>query len=116
MKRLKTYCVDQSERSSGIKLEGMSIVGFGLLRLANVAWKGNLDGKGGLIVASKLRVFGGFLRLLRSDRLWLFLLWLLFLRSLLGGGLGGGLGGCLGRSGGFGVGLGFLRRCQYEPR
>lgn len=41
---MKTYSIDQSERSGGIKLEGMSIVGFDLLRLANVAWKGDLDG------------------------------------------------------------------------
>lgn len=67
MKKMKTYGVDQSERSGGIKLEGMSIVGFGLLRLANVTRKGDLDGQGGLIVASELRVFSGFLRLLRSD-------------------------------------------------
>jgi len=40
---MKTYGVDESERSGGIELEGMSIVGFDLLRLANVAWKGDLD-------------------------------------------------------------------------
>lgn len=41
---MKTYSVDQSEWSGCIELEGMSIVGFDLLRLANVPGKGDLDG------------------------------------------------------------------------
>lgn len=106
-KEVKAYGVDQSERVGGVELEGMSVIGLDLLRLEDVALKGDFDGQGGLIVASELGVFGGRLRLLRSDGLGLFLLRLLLLRSLLRGGLAGGLCGRLSWSGGFGVALVF---------
>jgi len=84
---VKTYSVDQGEGSSGVKLECVCVVGLNLLRLEDVAWEGDIDGKGSLLVTSELGVLGGWLRFLRSD--WLgFLLWLFLLGSLLGGGLG----------------------------
>jgi hypothetical protein len=111
----KPYGVDQGEWSGGVKLESVGIVGFDLLCLEHVALEGDFDGERGLLVASELGVFGDWLCLLRSDWLGLFLLGLLFLGSLLGGGLGGGFGRRLSRSDcSFGVGLGFLRRSQYE--
>lgn len=111
---MKTYGVNKSEGSGGIELECMGVVGLDLLRLKDVALECDVDGLGGVLVAGELGIFGGRLRLLWSDGLGLFLLWLLLLRSLLGGGLSGGLGRSLSRGGGFSVGLGFLRRSQYK--
>lgn len=41
---MKTYSVDQSEGSAGVELEDMGVVSFDLLRLEDVALKGDFDG------------------------------------------------------------------------
>lgn len=111
---MKTYGVNKSEGSGGIKLECMSVVGLDLLRLKDVALESDVDGQGSVLVAGERGIFGGRLRLLWSDGLGLFFLRLLLLGSLLRGSLAGGLGGRLSWSGGFGVGFGLLQRSQYK--
>jgi hypothetical protein len=85
----------------------MSVVGFDLFCLGDVALVGDIDRQSGLWVANEGGVFGDHLRLFRRDGLHLLFLLGLLLRSL--------LGRSFGRSGrGFSVSFGLLRWNQHE--
>lgn len=88
-----TYGIDKSERRSAIELQRMSVVRLDLLGFGDLALKGDIDGKGGVLVASKLGDLDGHrLGLLGRLGLRSLLLSVLLLRSRLGdlGGSGSG--------------------------
>lgn len=100
---VETYGVDKSERRGAIELQRMGVVRLDLLGFGDLALEGDINGKGGVLVASKLGDLDGRrLGLLGRLGLRSLLLNVLPLRSLLGD---------LGRSGGSSLAfsLGLLR-------